>query len=104
MTSSEPEVLLHDFLEAYRARSHAELRSLLLAPVATQLRAPSGKRYQVLVQAAWTGAPGAALEIVGGIDDGGWQRFTPHVESFVAAAPPPGAASREGDGSPPNAE
>jgi hypothetical protein len=101
--------VLHTFLEPYRARSCGELQGLLLAPIATEIRAPSGKRFQLLVQAAWVDRPGAALRVVAGIDDGGWQRFTPLVESFVVEPPPPpsadvrASAARAGDGDSPNA-
>ena len=88
--NSEARSLLHDFLAPYRTQSHRALQQLLLAPVATELRAPSGKRYQVVLQAGWTDVPGRDLRVVGGISQRGWQQFTPQVESFVvvpAAAP-----------------
>lgn len=85
MDRTEAEALLHACLEAYRVRSHDELQDLLMAPVAEEVVAPSGKRYQVLVQAGWAAEPGGALRVVGGIDDRGWQEFTPIVQAFEVA-------------------
>ena len=67
-----------------------------MAPVAEEVVAPSGKRYQLLVQAGWTGEPGGALRVVGGIDDRGWQEFTPIVQAFEVApnGPSPYAEGR----------
>lgn len=95
MDRTEAEALLHACLEAYRVRSHDELRDLLMAPVAEEVVAPSGKRYQLLVQAGWTGAPGGALRVVGGIDDRGWQEFAPIIQAFEVA---PDGASSDADG------
>ena len=91
MNTTEATALLEAELQPFRALSHAQLCPLLRAPVATQVVAPSGGRYQVLVQAAWVDRPGGALRVVGGIDDSGWQRFTPLVASFVMDAPRDGA-------------
>lgn len=85
MDTKEAEALLHACLQAYRTRSHDELREQLMAPVADQVMGPSGKRYQLLVQAGWMDAPGGALRVVAGIDDRGWQEFTPITESFVVS-------------------
>lgn len=87
MDRSEASALLHAYLEAYRARSHDELQQLLMAPVSEEITGPDGKRYQVLVQASWPGAPGGDLRVVGGIDDRGWQEFSPLVQSFTVPAP-----------------
>ena len=98
MNRTEGAALLRAYLEPYRRQSHAELQQLLQAPVADEVDGPSGKRYQVQIQAAWTGAPGGELRVVGGIDDSGWQTFTPLVESFTvappAAEPAPAGASQ----------
>jgi hypothetical protein len=93
MGTTEALSVLRAALEPYRARSHAELQELLRAPVATQIPGPSGKRYQVLIQAAWVSEPGGPLRVVGGVADSGWQRFTPLVESFVVI-PEPARAPR----------
>ncbi|HEX6537011.1 MAG TPA: hypothetical protein VF041_20665 [Gemmatimonadaceae bacterium] len=90
MDRTEAAALLHACLQAYRTRSHDELREQLLAPVAEEVVGPSGKRYQLLVQAGWMDSPGGALRVVGGIDDRGWQEFAPITESFIV--PPNGTA------------
>lgn len=74
--------MLAAYLAPYRAQSHDELTRLLMAPVARQVAGPSGKRYQVMIQASWTGRPGGELRVVGGVDHRGWQLFNPVTESF----------------------
>lgn len=86
MDRSEAAALLHAYLEAYRTRSHDELRELLMAPVSEEIAGPGGKHYQVLVQASWPEAPGGDLRVVGGIDDRGWQEFAPLIQSFIVPA------------------
>lgn len=83
MDRAEAATVLREYLDRYRDQSHAELQRLFQAPVATEVLASSGKRYQVLVQASWEAKPGGALRVVVGVDDGGWQRFTPLVEEFT---------------------
>lgn len=83
MDRTEAASLLHAYLEPYQRQSHRELQHLFLAPVADEAVAPSGKRYQVVVQAVWVHAPGGELRVVGGIDDKGWQRFAPLAETFT---------------------
>ena len=76
--------ILADRLAHYRTRSHDELTELLLAPVAEEIAGQSGKRYQMIVQASWTGSPGGDLSVVAGVDDKGWQLFDPITDSFVS--------------------
>lgn len=84
MRTGEGATILADRLAAYRAQSHGELTGLLLAPVADEVAGPSGKRYQMVVQASWTGTPGGELRVVAGVDDRGWQLFDPITDSFVS--------------------
>jgi hypothetical protein len=84
MHKTETESVLAEYLANYRKQSHKQLMGLLRAPVTDQVAGPSGKRYQVMVQASWTGAPGEELRVVGGADHGGWQRFDPITESFLS--------------------
>jgi hypothetical protein len=84
MQNTEAESVLAAYLANYRKRSHKQLAGLLQAPVADQVAGLSGRRYQVVVQASWTGAPGGELRVVGGVDHGGWQRFNPIIESFLS--------------------
>lgn len=88
MLNGEGASILADRLASYRKLSHDELTQLLLAPVAEEVTGASGKRYQVIVQASWTGSPGGDLRVVAGVDDKGWQLFDPITDSFVA---PPAA-------------
>ena len=92
MKTGEGACILENRLAFYRARPHEELTKLLLAPVAEEVVGPSGKRYQLIVQASWTGAPGGDLRVVVGVDDRGWQLFNPLTDSFVSQP----VAAREG--------
>jgi hypothetical protein len=87
MLNGEGASILADRLAHYRARSHDQLTELLLAPVAEEIAGQSGKRYQMIVQASWTGTPGGDLRIVAGVDDKGWQLFAPITDSFVSQPP-----------------
>ena len=84
MNNGEGASILADRLAAYRMQSHDQLTGLLLAPVADEVVGPSGRRYQMIVQASWTGAPGGELRVVAGVDDRGWQLFNPLTDSFVS--------------------
>ena len=84
MLNGEGASILADRLAQYQTRSHDELTQLLLAPVAEEIRGESGKRYQMMVQASWTGTPGGELRVVAGLDDKGWQLFNPITDSFVS--------------------
>jgi hypothetical protein len=84
MNTGEGASILADRLAGYRARSHDELTGLLLAPVAEEITGSTGKRYQMIVQASWTGTPGGDLRIIAGVDDRGWQLFNPLTDSFVS--------------------
>lgn len=84
MLNGEGASILADRLEHYRTRSHDQLTELLLAPVAEEIAGDSGKRYQMIVQASWTGSPGGELRVVAGVDDKGWQLFNPITDSFVS--------------------
>lgn len=85
MDTAEATTLLEQQVQPFRAQSHGDLQRLLLAPVATEVVGPSGRRYQVLIQAAWVKTPGETLRIVAGIDDSGWQRFRPLTAAFEVA-------------------
>ncbi len=84
MLNGEGASILADRMAHYRSLSHDSLTQLLLAPVADEVTGASGKRYQVIVQASWTGSPGGDLRVVAGVDDRGWQLFNPVTDSFVA--------------------
>lgn len=84
MLNGEGAAILADRLAHYRTRTHDELTELLLAPVAEEIAGHSGKRYQMIVQASWTGSPGGDLRVVAGVDDKGWQLFAPITDSFVS--------------------
>ncbi len=84
MSNGEVASILADRLAHYRTRRHDEPTGLLLAPVAEEVTGTSGKRYQMIVQASWTGSPGGDLRVVAGVDDKGWQLFNPITDSFVA--------------------
>jgi hypothetical protein len=85
MDRAEAASMLREYLDRYRAKTHAELQQLFRVPIATEVTAPSGKRYQVLVQAVWVSRPGGELRVVVGVDDRGWQRFTPLVGELTVA-------------------
>jgi hypothetical protein len=46
---------------------------------------PTGKAYQVEIQAFWDDQPGGNVRVVGAIDDGGWRAFIPLHRDFCKA-------------------
>jgi len=81
----EAREILRRHLETYRSRSYAQLTELIGEPHACELSAPSGKSYQVEVEALWDNQPDGNVRVMGSIDDGGWRAFVPLTQSFIMA-------------------
>ena len=85
MNNEEARQVLLEHLEQYRGRSYSELLSLVDTSDDTELVAPSGTRYQIIIQAFWDDRSRQNLRVRGTIDDGGWRAFVPLVEDFIRA-------------------
>ena len=85
MDNLEARQILRRHLETYRSRSYAQLTELIGEPHACELSAPSGKSYQVEVEALWDNQPDGNVRVMGSIDDGGWRAFVPLTQSFIMA-------------------
>jgi len=85
MDKREAKELLDSELGKYRTRPYEELLPLRGEPDVYSFVGPSGKRYQVEVQAFWdSGRPGN-LRVMASIDDGGLSAFRPLCKDFIIA-------------------
>lgn len=86
MDNREATALLTAKLARWRGRTYGELRARIDdAPTTTELRSASGAVSSIQVQVFWDAAPGAALRVLGAIDDGGLRAFVPLTDGFLLA-------------------
>jgi len=85
MDNREAREILRRHLDTYRRRTYAQLIELIGDPHTCELTAPSGKSYQIEVEALWDDQPEGNVRVMGSIDDGGWRAFVPLTESFIMA-------------------
>lgn len=85
MDTQEAQTLLVDALAPYRGRSYVELQTLLTSQDVLELVGPSGKRYQLEVEAVWDDGEGGALRVLAHIDDGGVRALAPLTADFIVA-------------------
>ena len=52
-------------------------------PITGERTGPSGKWYQIEIQAFWDGKPDGDIRVMGSIDDGGWRAYFPLCEDFI---------------------
>lgn len=52
-------------------------------PITGECIGPSGKTYQIEIQAFWDGREKDNIRVMGSIDDGGWRAFCPLSEDFI---------------------
>ena len=84
MDRKEAERLLRAELQAFRTKSHAELVAMVDAePITGERPGPSGRTYQVEIQAVWDGEPGGNIRVLGSIDDGSLRAFVPLTHDFI---------------------
>ena len=84
MDKEEAREVIQAELEAFRAKPYAGLRQMIEdTPITHERVAPSGKRYQVEIQAFWDGEPNGDIRVAGSVDDGGLRAFFPLTEAFI---------------------
>ncbi len=84
MDKVEAAAILKSELTKYRERSYHSLQDLLTDLDAYEVRGPSGKFYQLEVQAFWDGEPNGNMRVSAGIDDGGLiSSFSPLTDDFI---------------------
>jgi hypothetical protein len=76
------ELLAHQ-VDELRPVPYRELLPLLDRPQSADVVHPSGRRYQIEMEAVWDEKPGENLRIVVSIDDGGWRAFAPLTSGFI---------------------
>ena len=54
-------------------------------PDCEQVRSPSGKEYQIEIEAIWDNEPEGNLRVFASIDDGGWSALMPMTDGFIKA-------------------
>jgi hypothetical protein len=76
-----------DKIAALRQTPYAELHAWAESgKVDTEVvRGPSGREYQLEVQAWWDGRPGEDVRVMVSVDDGGWRAFMPLTDDFIKA-------------------
>jgi len=85
MNKKEAEVILDEYLSRYKSRPFAELLELLGEGHQFEITAPSGKEYQIEIQAFWDANPDGDLRVIGSIDDGWWRAYFPLTDGFVVS-------------------
>ena len=84
MNKEEARQIIQAELESYRAKPYSELIQMIDAESVTgELIGPSGKRYQIEIQAFWDDKPNGNIRVSGAIDDEGWRAFVPLTDSFI---------------------
>jgi len=84
MDKTEAKRILRDELELFRTKSYAELIQMIdTEPITGERIGPSGKNYQIEVEAFWDHKPYGNIRVVGCVDDGGWRAFVPLSDDFI---------------------
>jgi hypothetical protein len=85
MNNEEAKVILDEYLSSYKSRTFNELLELLEEGQQFEVTAPSGKEYQIEIQALWDDNLGGDLRIIISIDDGWWRAYFPLTSGFVVS-------------------
>jgi hypothetical protein len=84
MDKEEATLIIQEELKALRIMPHAELAQMVNAePVTGERIGPSGKHYQIEIQAFWDDKPNGNIRVMGSIDDGGLRTFLPLSDDFI---------------------
>jgi hypothetical protein len=81
----EARAIVLEGLAEYRDRSFGELVELVGTTAFRSEIKRGAVTYQVEIDVVWDNEPGAAVRVLGSIDDGGWRAFMPICESFIKA-------------------
>jgi hypothetical protein len=80
----EAQAELSRIVAEYRTRSYEQWASQVDAePICLEVTSPTGRSYQVEIEALWDHPKGGDIRVLFGIDDGGWRAFAPLTEDFV---------------------
>ncbi len=82
MRVAEARKILEVQLASYRGRPFAELSRLVGEPERCEVVSPSGVHFRLEFEAAWAGAEGGPLRVVGCIEDGGVSETFPLASEF----------------------
>ncbi len=84
MNREEAMTILRERVKRLRCLSYRELLFYRGNPTAEEVIAPSGKAYQIEVDALWDDRPDSDLRVIAAIDDGHLcSAFMPLVQDFV---------------------
>ncbi|MGB2862528.1 MAG: hypothetical protein WBC05_04310 [Sedimentisphaerales bacterium] len=84
MNKEEAKHIVQAELESYRAKPYSELVQMIDAESVTgEFIGPSGKRYQIEIQAFWDDKSNGNIRVLGAIDDGGLRALVPLTDSFI---------------------
>jgi hypothetical protein len=84
MDKKEAREIIKAELELFRTKPYSELIQMIDAePVTGERNCPSGKWYQIEIQAFWDDKSGGNVRVLGSIDDGGWRAFFPLCDDFI---------------------
>ena len=83
MDTTEARALLKSEIAAWRAKSYAELSTLVGESRHVDRAGPSGASYLRELEVMWDHKPGHDIRVIGSIDDGGWRAFAPLTESLI---------------------
>ena len=83
MDNKEAKAILQEQLSRYKSCSFVELLGLLEEGEHIEITAPSGKEYQVEIDAFWDDKPKGNLRVIGSIDDGWIRAYFPLSDDFL---------------------
>ena len=83
MNKEEAIGVLNTSLSKYRAKSYNELQYLLNEQDTLEVKAESGAKYQLEIQAVWDDKKDGNLRVMCSIDDGGLRAFKPISNDFI---------------------
>lgn len=83
MDKVEAKNLIAKELDCYREKKYDQLVQMIKNEQVYEVTGPSGKVYQVEIQAFWDSGKGGNIRVVGSIDNGGWRAFCPLCKSFI---------------------
>jgi hypothetical protein len=85
MNKVEAKELLTREITRLRTQTYTQLQQLNGDSQHTETAGPSGKEYQVEIQAWWDDRKQQNLRVMVSIDDGGLRAIVPLTESFIVA-------------------
>ena len=83
MNKEEATIVLNASLSKYRAKTYNELQYLLNEQDTSEVKAESGAKYQLEIQAVWDDKKDGNLRVMGSVDDGGLRVFKPITNDFI---------------------